>query len=383
MGNTERVLMLCGKLGPGGTAKVVLNVTKHLLDSVDDVSIAYLGGRDDLVSEFRDVGVRVVRLGDGPTDPRTPLSLWRLVSSYRPTVIHTHMVTAGSIGRVLGRIRGVPVVSTIHTPYDDRSAPARLLDLLTSPLSSVNVPVSNAAAASLPSYFGFGADSTVVHNCIDAEHLRERGDVPWDELVWNDGISRDQPIIANVARFDPKKRREDLVRALPDVLEEFPDAALVFTGHGDHRRPIERLTRSLGVQENTFFVGNVPNPYSVYRHADVVALPSVSEGFSISMLEAMAFAKPIVATDIPPFREALGPDYPLVPTRDPPALAGEITRFLRDPERAERAATAARDRVERKFSGRSAARSYLDIYRDVSVDFGGKSPTNRPERSVQ
>ena len=368
MTSTERprVLMLCGQLGAGGAPKVVLNVTKHLLGSVDEIAVGYLGGRDDLVSDFAELGVPVTRLGNGAGDPGVSTSLWGLISAYRPTVIHSHMTSADSWARVLGRLRGIPVVSTIHTTYFNRSIAARGLDLSTSFLASVNVSVSNSVAASLPPYFGVNARSAIVHNCIDPDDLRSKGDVSWNSVEWNAGISRDQPIIANVTRFDPKKRKEDLVRALPEILEEFPRAAVVLTGWGNHRCHVENVARSLGVEKRTYFVGNVPNPYSVYRHADIVALPSVSEGFSISVLEAMAFAKPIVATDIPPFREALGEEYPLVPVRTPSALAEEIRRYLRDPERAETAGTKVRERVERMFSGRSAAESYLDIYRSVS-----------------
>ena len=369
MTNTERlrVLMLCGQLGAGGAPKVVLNVTKHLLRSVDEVAIGYFGGRDELVPEFTELGVSVVRLGDGTGYSGVLSSLWRLISAYRPTVIHTHMVSAHSWGRVFGRLRGIPVVSTIHTTYTNRSVAARALDLSTSSFASVNVAVSNAVAASLPLYFGLGARSAIVHNCIDPEDLRSKGEVSWNDAEWNTDLLRNQPIIANVTRFDPKKRKEDLIRALPEILEEFPHTAVVLTGWGGHRRHVENVARSLGVEEHTYFVGNVSNPYSVYRHADIVALPSVSEGFSIGVLEAMAFAKPIVATDIPPFREALGAEYPLVPTRDPAALAEEIRRYLRNPKRAETAGAEARERVERMFSGQSAAESYLSIYEATNL----------------
>ena len=367
MSDTEqmRILMLSGQLGEGGAPKVILNVAKHLRHAVDDIVVGYLSGRGELASEFADLDVPVVRLGDGVADPDMPLSLWRLISTYRPTVLHTHMVSAAVWGRVVGRLRGIPVVSTIHTSYGNRSAPARALDLSTSFLPAANVSVSNAVAASLPSSFGIGARSEIVHNCVDTEDLRTKGDVPWENVAWNEGISEEQPIIANVSRFDPKKRKADLVRALPFVHEEFPDAVVVLTGWGEHRGHVEEVVSSLGLEDDVFFVGHVRNPYSVYHHADVVAFPSSSEGFSIGMLEAMAFAKPIVATDIPPFREALGAEYPLVPPSDPPRIADAVSQYLRDPEQAQRAGERVKERVEQNFSGRAAARAYLEVYNAV------------------
>lgn len=367
MSDTDRlrVLVLCGELDASGSPRVALNVSKHLVESAD-ITVGYLWGSDELVPEFAEHGIPAVRLGDEPGDPSALVSLWRLVSAYRPDVVHTHMIPAGWCGRVVSRLRNVPVVSTIHTPYDDRSFPARVLDLSTSFLSMVNVSVSNTVSESLPLYFGLGARSAVVHNCVDPDDLRIRGAVSWEDAEWNDGLLKDQPIIANVARFDPKKRKADLVRALPAVLDEFPDTVVVLTGWGEDRSHVEAVVRSLSVEESVVFTDNIPNPYSVYRHADVVVLPSVSEGFSISMLEAMAFGKPIVATDIPSFREALGLDYPLVPPRDPPALATAVERYLRDPTRAKQAGKTVRERVEREFSGHKAARAYLDIYESVN-----------------
>jgi glycosyltransferase involved in cell wall biosynthesis len=222
-------------------------------------------------------------------------------------------------------------------------------------------------AKSFPFYFGVNTPSTVVHNCVDTEELRGQGEVAWEDVEWNDDTSKDQPIVANVARFDPKKRKADLVRALPAILEEIPNVVVVLTGWGADRSQVEGVVHSLGVQESVVFTGDIPNPYSVYRHADIVALPSVSEGFSISMLEAMAFGKPIVATDIPPFREALGPDYRLVPPRSPKAIASEIKRYLKDPEQAKRTGEAVANRVEKEFSGRAAAQSYLEVYESIGI----------------
>ncbi|MDT3435478.1 glycosyltransferase [Haloarcula sp. 1CSR25-25] len=358
----QRVLMLCGQLGAGGAPKVVLNLTKHLVPEVDDVAIAYLGGRDDLVPAFAEHDIPVTRLGEGSNELGILTSLWRLIHDFRPTVIHTHMISAACLGRVVGRIRKIPVISTLHTSYANRSKAAKLLDFSTSFFSTANVSVSSSVEATLPSYFGLGARSVVIHNCVDPDDLRKQGNVTWEEAVWNDGISKSQPIIANVTRFDPKKRKGDLVRALPAIHREFPDAALVLTGWGPHQKHVEEIAQTEGVKQNTFFVGEVPNPYSVYRHSDIVAFPSISEGFSIGILEAMAFGKPIVATEIPPFREALGEDYPLVPPCDPSALAKGICRFLREPEYATKLSEHLREHVEREFSGQKAAQSYLDVY---------------------
>ena len=326
---------LSAQLGEGGAPKVVLTVAKHLRHAVNDITVGNLGGCGELTSEFTDLDISVV--------------------------------------------------STLHTTYDDRSAPARSLNLLTSLLLNTNVSVSNAVTASLPASFGIGANSEIIHNCVDTKDLRTKGDVPWEDVAWNEGISQDQPIIATISRFDPKNRKADLVWALPSIQEEFPDAAVVPTGWREHRRHVERVVGSLRVEDDVFFVGHVQDPYSVYYHADVVAVPSVSEGFSIGMLGAMTFAKPIVATGISPFREALGAEYQLVPPSYPPKLADAIRQYLRDPTQARRTGEGQRTpRTELLREGRGSGVS-PDVQRRLFLTgcSNGRSRTKRHEHSLQ
>lgn len=253
----------------------------------------------------------------------------------------------------------------MHNVYAERSLGARVLDYPTSHLCTAIVSVSRAVQESLPSSFGLGAESTVIHNCIDVPTVQRRGDVSWEDCSWTAGIPPEVPVVACVARLSEKKGQHHLVRAFPRVLSRFPEAVLVLIGWGERKALLRELAEDLGVSERTFFLGKVDNPYSVYRNADIVAFPSRFEGFSIGMLEAMAFEKPIVATDIAPFREALGPDHKLVPTDDPAALAERIRSYLDDPKAARADAVAARERVERRFSGPVAAKKHHRLYQSL------------------
>lgn len=357
--------MLSGQLGAGGVPKVVFNVCRHLRGDVEALRVAYLGGNDDSVPAFRIDGITVSRLGSGFPDRGLPRSLAHEIARFEPDVIHTHMASAGCLGRVVGRRYDMPVVSTMHNVYSERSIGARALDYPTSPLCEAVVSVSRAVENSLPRSFALGARSTVIHNCIDVPAVRAQGDVSWEDAPWTEGIPRNGPVVASVARLSEKKGQHHLIRAFPRVLAEHPDAVLVLTGWGERKATLEVLARSVGVAESTYFLGKVENPYSVFGNADIVAFPSRFEGFSIGMLEAMALEKPIVASDIGPFREALGPDHELVPVGDDTALADRISWYLDHPRRAADDATAARERVETRFSGPVAAEKHRQLYRSL------------------
>ena len=355
------VLMLSGELGAGGAPRVIHQVARHLPPDID-TTVAYLGGRDALTEKFEEIGVPVVRLADAPLSFASVRGLRRLLRERPPDVVHTHMMSAGLLGRPLAAHYGIPAVHTVHTNYGMRPPAARYLDALSAPFGRCAVCVSRSVEASLPAYYR--SPTRVVHNCIDADDVRREGESAWADLDWTGGLDPNAPVVANVARYDPKKRRRDLVEGFERVVAGHPDAQLVLTGRRDDRQArLAELARERGIAENVFFVGFVENPQSVYHHADVIAFASESEGFSIGMLEAMAHGRPIVATDISAFVEALGADYPgLVPVRSPGELGEAVSGMVDDGRRRERAIDAISTRI-RSFSGATAANQYAEIYR--------------------
>lgn len=359
-----KVLLLSGQLGPAGAPQVVLNVATNLSSDVD-VTVGYLGGKRDLVPAFEDNGIDVQRFGAEPLSIVSGARLFEHLRRNDYDLVHTHMMVGGFVGRVVGSLTRTPVVSTIHTNYANRPLVARFPDLVTSPLAATNVCVSASVKESLPRCYALGSQVDVIHNCVDVSGLRERGQVPWDDLDWTAGVDPEAPLIVNVARYDSKKGRRNLVEALPELLQDHPSATVVLTGEGEGRAALEQYAERLGVASHIAFVGLVENPQTVYYHADVVALPSLSEGFSISMLEAMAHSKPVVATDIPAFREALGAERYLVPPESSGALAEEIHRVLAEPAYATALGEHAHKRVRENFSGAAAARKYEDLFREV------------------
>lgn len=359
-----KVLLLSGQLGPAGTPQVVLNVASNLSDDIE-LTVGYLGGKRDLVSEFVNNGIDVQRFGSKPLSIGSVTGLFDHLRRNDYDLVHTHMMVGGLVGRVVGYLTRTPVVSTIHTNYANRPFVARFPDLVTSPLAATNICVSASVEKSLPQFYALGSQVDVVHNCVDVPGLRERGQVSWDDLDWTAGVDPEAPLIVNVARYDPKKGRRDLVAALPELLQDHPLATVVLTGEGERKEALEQFAEQLGVAEHVAFIGFVENPQTVYHHANVVALPSLSEGFSISMLEAMAHGKPIVATDIPAFREALGAGRHLVPPESPGPLAEELHRVLAEPTYATAIGEQAYERVRENFSGAAAAQKYETLYNEV------------------
>lgn len=364
MTNSIRVYILSNQLGSGGVPRVIYNICKNLKDYEGiSLRIGYLGGNNASVERLQAQGFTVEKLGNGFPEITSVGKVWASLRRFDADIVHTHMAPAALIGRLCAKLNNTKVVSTVHNIYHERSPFAKFMDYPTSHMCDGVISVSAAVQESLPRTYGFGAHSTVINNCIDSESVRERGAVPKEELEWGDRLPEDGNILANVARFSKKKGQHHLVRALPEILEEFPDSWLVMTGWGEMKLELKQLAEEVGVRDHVLFLSKVDNPYAVYYHSDIMLYPSKFEGFSIGLLEAMAFGKPIVANDIGPFVEALGEGYPGI-IRSPmvQGLADAVSEVLGSEVMQENMSSHCASRID-LFSGETAAIQHKEFYR--------------------
>jgi teichuronic acid biosynthesis glycosyltransferase TuaC len=138
------------------------------------------------------------------------------------------------------------------------------------------------------------------------------------------------PVILSVGALIPRKGQDLLIRALPAL----PDATLVLAGHGPERSALERLAQQLGVADRVGFLGAVPHDKlpQLFAAADVMALPSASEGLANAWVEALACGTPIVISDVGGARELVDrPDAGLLVDRKPDAIAAAIGQIMASP----------------------------------------------------
>lgn len=165
-------------------------------------------------------------------------------------------------------------------------------------------------------------------------------------------------------RLHPGKGLADLVAAWSQIARELPGAQLWLTGEGPYRDALARQIAQLGLDGRVVLTGAFDTVDELLAAADVFVLPSLEEGMSLSLLEAMAAGLPVVATDIPANRLLIKHERHglLVPTKNEDALGGAILRLLREQALAQRLAEAARQRVRREFSLAECARRHLELF---------------------
>jgi glycosyltransferase involved in cell wall biosynthesis len=174
------------------------------------------------------------------------------------------------------------------------------------------------------------------------------------------------PCVLYVGRLHEQKGLDVLLRAFAQLeAEEVPDPVLRLVGEGPAEQQLRELAGELGIEDRVDLVGRRDDVDPLLREADVFVLPSHVEGLSNSLLEAMAVALPVVASDIPGNRVVVrhGHNGLLVPPGDVPALAASLARLLRDRQGRRAMGTAARRTILPRYGIERVAGQYLDLYR--------------------
>ena len=165
-------------------------------------------------------------------------------------------------------------------------------------------------------------------------------------------------------RLHPQKNLPLLLEAWTEVAPHAP-ANLILVGPGNDRQPLIELASSLGIADRVQFVGAVDNPADYLRAADVFVLPSVAEGMSNSLLEAMATALPCVVSGIGGNTDLIadGQTGRLVTEPTAEAWSERLLELLENPAEARRLGTAARERIDREFAHGVVVDRYVELYR--------------------
>jgi glycosyltransferase involved in cell wall biosynthesis len=182
------------------------------------------------------------------------------------------------------------------------------------------------------------------------------------------GVPRDALVVGNVAALTPHKDHATLLAALPEVFARVPQAQVLVFGEGELRPALEAQARALGLGERCRFVGFRSDLDSLVPRLDVFCLSSRWEGLGTSLLDAMAFGRPIVATAAGGIPEAVenGVNGRVVPVQDPKALAGALVELLLDAERRAALGRAGRERFVSRFTAGRMVEETLAVYHEVA-----------------
>jgi glycosyltransferase involved in cell wall biosynthesis len=231
------------------------------------------------------------------------------------------------------------------------------------------VTVSRALMAGFPP--ALAQRVQVVYDGVDLErfHPCRTGEPVRDEL----GIEKDQPVVGMVSRLDPLKGQDTLIRAIGILQRDFPRLILLLAGETSARdrwyqSRLEQLAQELCLPGRVIFMGARDDIDRVTNAMDVAALPSRDEGFGLTLVEAMASSKPVVATAVGGIPEVVedGVTGLLVPPDDPQALARALQALLSNPDLRIAMGQAGRRRAENLFDIKAHVHAMENIYQGLA-----------------
>lgn len=322
---------------------------------------------DSLAALGADLGARVLRV------PRLPLGLGgargvprlaRLLRRESPDLFHAHLSAPlaakwGLSAAVLARVPTVATVQLVPSFEPDRSARLQLR-LLAAGVDRY-IAVSADIARELSGRFRWPAGKIeTIPNAVELERFqRPRSDALRAKLSGG----RDLPIVLTCARLDDQKGHPTLFRAAA----ELPEAIFALAGDGPLRGELEAEAAQLGVEDRVVFLGRRADVPDLLAACDVFALPSLYEGTSLAVLEAMAAGRAVVSSAIGGTDELVenGVSGLLVAPGDAAALGGAIGRLLDDPELRQAMAVSARERAESEFTRQQMAQRVERVYTEV------------------
>lgn len=313
------------------------------------------------------VAVETERLA-GHVDVGLAGRLVRRLRELAPDIVHSHLVHADWYGLWAAARAGVPhAVSSRHN--DDRfrwTRAVRWANRWAMRRADRVIAVSHALARFVAEVEGVDPSRIVaVHYGLEAQPLLPDGRAAARARL---GIAQDVPLVGVVARLVPQKGVEVLIDAFPAVRARHPTAQLVVVGDGPLRRQLETRAARLGAGSTVRFTGWLDDAMTVMPACDVVVVPSRWEGFGLTALEAMACARPVVATNVDALPEIVVHELTglLVTPGDAAALAWAIASLLDDDGRANALGLAGFARLREHFRVEKMVQATLDVYEAVA-----------------
>jgi L-malate glycosyltransferase len=351
-----------------GAEMLVAETIRRLGPQVDPCVLC-LDGVGELGERLRSEGVPVVALGRRPgVDWRVARQLAREISARGLEVVHAHQYTPffyTALARTVVRAP-VHVMFTEHGRHfpDVVSRKRRMFNrLLLSRLADEVNAVSAFSAESLAALDGFGARRIeVIENGIDPgryDHAAVQA-----ELRAELGLSPDRHYVACVARFHPVKDHATLLKAFGIVAAARDDVDLILAGDGPLRDTLTSLADTLGISARVKFLGVRSDVARILQASDVFTLTSVSEAASLTLLEAMACARPVVVTRVGGNPEIVehGVHGYLAPRGDADAIARALLDVIEQPEAARAMGAAGRALVRQRYLLDRTITRYYDRY---------------------
>ena len=365
-----RILQLISSEGVYGAETMLLGLAKSLTSLGHEAVLGVFRNAHRPHTEIADaarlrgLAVEIIPC-NGRVDWAAVRAVQRCIKAHSIDVVHTHGYKGNLYGLAAARQFHAPVIATCHN-WTDETASLRVyryVDYLVLRRFRRIVAVSDAVAALLRTAGIPSSRITTIDNGIDLSPFKTARPKLREEMKEKPGM-----LVGLVGRLTPPKGGEYFLQAAREVLAKIPAALFVLVGEGPERQTLEGLARQLGISRQVVFAGHRNDMPEVYASLDVLVLPSFNEGLPMTIMEAMASGKPVIATPVGAVPKLITAEQTglFVNPGDSLGLSAAILRILSDSSFREKLGRNGRAWVAQHFSAEAMARSYSDQYRHLT-----------------
>jgi glycosyltransferase involved in cell wall biosynthesis len=322
----------------------------------------------------RGLSVRMVHC-QGRADWRAIRQIEEYIQEDGVDLVHTHGYKADLYGYVAARRSHKPIVATCHNWVGGTAALGiyNHLDRLALKRFNGLAAVSDSVTRRLLDSGVSAGKIKTIANGIDVQAFEQAQPLP--ALVFSGN-----KVVGMVARLDLQKGFEYLLRAVRELCGTFNDLKVVIVGEGPDRTAIENMIQQYGLQSKVILAGQQSDMPGVYAAIDIFVLPSLNEGLPLTVLEAMAASKPVIATRVGAIPSVMkhGENGLLVDPKDADGLRNAIASLLTDSDLCRRMGGAGHDWVSRNYTSEVMALKYRQMYEEV---LGSRASAILPARA--
>jgi glycosyltransferase involved in cell wall biosynthesis len=301
-----------------------------------NVALVSLRKKDLSEETLESLGVDISYLHKSKFDPATLTALLKVMDRQQTDILHLHGYGATTFGRLAGMMRGIPTILHEHANLTDTPWFQKVADRLLAPATDIAIAVSKSTAAFVIKARQLPPERVkVVYLGVPLEEFSRTRTIEEIAAARHElGATPDEFVVGTVTRLHDSKGNSYLVEAARAVLQQRPKTRFYLFGEGPLRPELEAQARALGLGDRFVFGGFTKDVARTVSAFDISVFPSLWEGTPLTVFEALAMGKSIVATDADGLVDVLtaGHDAVIVPRRDAPALAAAIVRLIDSPE---------------------------------------------------
>lgn len=367
MKNRKKILHLIQSLDNGGCENMLLRTLPLLSDF--EHNIITLNHQGELADKFKEKNISIINISQkNILDIFSYRRLLKNIKKNNPDLIITYLFHADAIGRIFLQIfTKIQIIPFLRTTYNhERYWLARLFEKFTKYFVKNYLANSQSVKNFYVDNIGVKKEKiTVISNGIDTDFYSK---IERDEsLRKNLGIREEEIAMICVANLHITKGHKYLLEAFENIYQKNKNIKLLLVGDGDERKKLEKQVNKYFSKNNILFLGKRNDVPRLLKISDIFILPTLFEGMSNAIMEAMAAGKPIITTDIPENKDLIENKETgiLFPARDTKSLQKDIKLLMSDFNFREKLGQNAQQKAGKDFDIQKVANQFASFYQEI------------------